>query len=62
MLVSSPDKDQFQSVMSEINSSVQGCMQGYLVGITAKGVGYRLEPVEENVSAMAGLLVRAVLG
>ncbi|KAF5831399.1 hypothetical protein DUNSADRAFT_13189 [Dunaliella salina] len=50
MLVSSPDKDQFQSVLAEINSSIQGCMQGYLVGLTVKGVGYRLEPIEESVS------------
>ena len=25
-------------------------MQGYLVGLTVKGVGYRLEPMEEEVS------------
>jgi len=50
MLITSPDKDQFQSVLAEINSSIQGCMQGYLVGLTVKGVGYRLEPIEESVS------------
>lgn len=53
MLVTSPDKEQFQSIVSELNSSIQGCMQGFLVGLTVKGVGYRLEPVDEKVSCCA---------
>ena len=51
LILASPDKDQFAAVVSSLEGSVQGVMQGYLVGLTVKGVGYRLEPVEGPVTS-----------
>lgn len=51
LLLAGPDKDRFQQVVDTIESNIQGVMQGYLVGLTVQGVGYRLQPVEEPVTA-----------
>ncbi|GAX77782.1 hypothetical protein CEUSTIGMA_g5225.t1 [Chlamydomonas eustigma] len=43
----SPDKERFKEFTSTLDSSIRGITVGYLVGITVKGVGYRIEPMEE---------------
>ncbi|GBF98899.1 ribosomal protein L6 [Raphidocelis subcapitata] len=46
LLCVSPSKRHFRSIQSHIDNAVHGVMQGYLVGVTVKGVGYRLEPAD----------------
>jgi len=50
LVVASPDKARFQTVFTALERAVQGVMQGFLLALTVKGVGYRLEPVEEVVT------------
>ncbi|MEW5307413.1 MAG: hypothetical protein WDW36_009813 [Sanguina aurantia] len=46
MVLVSTDKERFLEVSDRLEQAVHGVMQGYLVGLTVKGVGYRLEPYE----------------
>lgn len=58
LALASPDKARFDSLVKELNQSIRGVMSGYLVGITVKGVGYRIEPVEDAAAAEAALRLR----
>ncbi|KAG2495939.1 hypothetical protein HYH03_005870 [Edaphochlamys debaryana] len=53
LLLLSPDKARFEAVGAALNSAVRGVMAGYLLGLTAKGVGYRMEPLEDGPEAQA---------
>lgn len=46
LLLVSPSKRYFRSIQTHVDNAVHGVMQGYLVGVTVKGVGYRLEPAD----------------
>lgn len=46
LLCASPSKRYFRGIQTHIDNAVHGVMQGYLVGVTVKGVGYRLEPAD----------------
>ncbi|KAI8469130.1 MAG: hypothetical protein J3K34DRAFT_522405 [Monoraphidium minutum] len=46
LLLASPSKRYFRGIQSHIDNAVHGVMQGYLVGVAVKGVGYRLEPAD----------------
>nr|8A22_Ae Chain Ae, uL6m [Polytomella magna]8APN_Ae Chain Ae, uL6m [Polytomella magna]8APO_Ae Chain Ae, uL6m [Polytomella magna] len=47
LVMLSPSKEKLNAFVQEIQKSVRGASQGYLVGLTVKGVGYRMEPVED---------------
>ncbi|GFR44703.1 hypothetical protein Agub_g5701 [Astrephomene gubernaculifera] len=47
LVVVSPHKGRFEALGGELNKAIRGVMAGYLLGLTVKGVGYRMEPVEE---------------
>ncbi|EFJ40918.1 hypothetical protein VOLCADRAFT_99166 [Volvox carteri f. nagariensis] len=48
-----PNKSRFDEAVESINSAIRGVMSGYLVGLTVKGVGYRMEPVEDDRGEVA---------
>ncbi|KAJ9522510.1 hypothetical protein QJQ45_008357 [Haematococcus lacustris] len=50
LLLASPDKAAAASVTAQLESAIQGVLQGYILGITVKGVGYRMEPVDTPVA------------
>ena len=50
LLLASPEKECFGKFCAMLESYLRGVSQGYLVGLTVKGVGYRMEPVEEAVT------------
>lgn len=37
-------------VCAELNKAIRGVMSGYLVGLTVKGVGYRMEPADDALA------------
>ncbi len=41
-------------VCAELNKAIRGVMSGYLVGLTVKGVGYRMEPADEALAQVGG--------
>lgn len=45
-----PDKEHFDTVCAELNKAIRGVMSGYLVGLTVKGVGYRMEPADDALA------------
>ncbi|GIL58071.1 hypothetical protein Vafri_13261 [Volvox africanus] len=47
LVLVSPSKDRFDTANEKLNKAIRGVMSGYLVGLTVKGVGYRMEPVED---------------
>lgn len=47
LALASPDKDRFNSIVQDLDKAVKGVTTGFLVGITVKGVGYRIEPMTE---------------
>ncbi|GLC47172.1 hypothetical protein PLESTB_001709000 [Pleodorina starrii] len=53
LVLASPNKARFDAVGSELNKAIRGVMTGYLVGLTVKGVGYRMEPVEDPTGEVA---------
>lgn len=53
ILLASPSTRCWRGIQTHINNAIHGVMQGYLVGVTVQGVGYRLEPVADTVIAAA---------
>ncbi|WIA22928.1 hypothetical protein OEZ86_009862 [Tetradesmus obliquus] len=53
LLLASPSKRCWRGIQTHIDNAVHGVMQGYLVGITVQGVGYRMEPVSAATTAAA---------
>eukprot|EP00798_Chlamydomonas_sp_ICE-L_P015268 gene15268-21350_t len=49
LILISPVKDRFQTVNDEVEACIKGVSTGFLVGLTVKGVGYRMEPIDEEV-------------
>ncbi len=47
LVLASPSKERFAQVAAALESGFQGVMQGYMVGLTVKGVGYRIEPADD---------------
>lgn len=45
MLCVSPTDQFFDTARKRIENAIKGVTQGYLVGLTVKGVGYKMEPV-----------------
>jgi ribosomal protein L6P/L9E len=44
LLCASPDRRCFRGIATHVDNAVRGVTQGYLQGVSVKGVGYRLEP------------------
>ncbi|GIL78134.1 hypothetical protein Vretimale_7449 [Volvox reticuliferus] len=53
LVLASPSKDRFDTANEQLNKAIRGVMSGYLVGLTVKGVGYRMEPVEDPTGEVA---------
>eukprot|EP00879_Flechtneria_rotunda_P013535 GHRR01014133.1.p1 GENE.GHRR01014133.1~~GHRR01014133.1.p1 ORF type:complete len:426 (+),score=168.68 GHRR01014133.1:344-1621(+) len=53
LLLASPSKRCWRGIQTHIDNAVHGVMQGYLVGLTVQGVGYRMEPVANATLAAA---------
>lgn len=51
MMCVSPTRQYFRGIATHIDNQIHGVLQGYLEGITLKGVGYRFEPIENEVKA-----------
>ena len=41
LVLASPDQDRLQKILGEMDNSIRGVNQGFLIGLTVKGVGYR---------------------
>ncbi len=54
VLLASPSQERFKTVVDAFQSAIQGALQGYLIGLTVKGVGYRIEPADEAAALSAG--------
>ncbi len=54
LVLVSPNKARFDVAIAELNKAIRGVMTGYLVGLTVKGVGYRMEPVEDSSGEVRG--------
>ncbi len=54
LLCLSPDRRCFRGIATHVDNAVRGVTQGYLQGVTVKGVGYRLEPYFEDEAAGGG--------
>ncbi|KXZ46210.1 hypothetical protein GPECTOR_46g279 [Gonium pectorale] len=52
LVLASPDKARFEAVGAELNKAIRGVMSGYLLGLTVKGVGYRMEPLDEGAEGL----------
>lgn len=50
LLMVSPSRKNFRGIATHVENAVHGVMQGYLVGVTVKGVGYRLEPADDSAA------------
>ncbi|KAF8066366.1 rplF [Scenedesmus sp. PABB004] len=53
LLLASPSKRCWRGIQTHIDNAVHGVTQGYLVGLTVQGVGYRMEPVPDATVAAA---------
>ncbi|GLI63362.1 hypothetical protein VaNZ11_006295 [Volvox africanus] len=53
LVLVSPSKDRSDTANEKLNKAIRGVMSGYLVGLTVKGVGYRMEPVEDPTGEVA---------
>jgi ribosomal protein S30 len=53
LLLVSPSKRYFRGIATHVANAVRGVVQGYLVGVTVKGVGYRLEPADSSPAIAA---------
>lgn len=53
LLLASPSTRCWRGIQTHVNNAVHGVMQGYLIGVTVQGVGYRLEPVPDETVAAA---------
>lgn len=48
LAVVSPHKERFDALCARVQSAVRGVSQGFLVGLNVKGVGYRVEPLDDH--------------
>eukprot|EP00775_Hariotina_reticulata_P011504 gene11504-11647_t len=53
LLLVSRSKRCWRGIQTHIDNAVQGVTQGFLVGLTVQGVGYRMEPVPDATVAAA---------
>ncbi len=54
VVLASPDPQRYTAVVQALEAAFQGVQQGYTVGITVKGVGYRMEPVDTPAGSGSG--------
>uniref|UniRef100_A0A7S0UZT2 Uncharacterized protein n=1 Tax=Polytomella parva TaxID=51329 RepID=A0A7S0UZT2_9CHLO len=47
LTLTSPIQEKLTKYIEDLQKAIRGVSQGYIVGLTVKGVGYRMEPVDE---------------